>query len=285
MSQNNNNNNNNNNTYHQRQVWRQNKKRNRGPRKKRIKAELNTKDGDVETYLVKFPKKVTQYLKQEHKNAHVTKQPLLLGNLNVGPNGEAYLKLDNSISEELKGVDGIQMKKKNRGQPEHIFWVNDDRSKIMLKGYVKYQYRGQYAQQDLIKTSTVKQSEVPEKLSLQYVKGTDPALNTTANNNINIPEEIVSALGKRASGEKDTMDNIKSRRTNTARLSREDVKRKMLEFFEEKMEKEGSEAGWAKIKLFNLMNVSDTVFTSVLSEIAYYDTSKRLWILNDGSVQ
>ena len=155
----------------------------------------------------------------------------------------------------------------------------------MLKGYVKYQYRGQYAQQDLIKTSTVKQSEVPEKLSLQYVKGTDPALNTTANNNINIPEEIVSALGKRASGEKDTMDNIKSRRTNTARLSREDVKRKMLEFFEEKMEKEGSEAGWAKIKLFNLMNVSDTVFTSVLSEIAYYDKGKRLWILNEGSVQ
>ena len=51
------------------------------------------------------------------------------------------------------------------------------------------------------------------------------------------------------------------------------------------MEKEGSEAGWAKIKLFNLMNVSDTVFTSVLSEIAYYDTSKRLWILNEGSVQ
>ena len=81
------------------------------------------------------------------------------------------------------------------------------------------------------------------------------------------------------------MDNIKSRRTNTARLSREDVKRKMLEFFEEKMEKEGSEAGWAKIKLFNLMNVSDTVFTSVLSEIAYYDKGKRLWILNEGSVQ
>ena len=41
MSQNNNNNNNN--TYHQRQVWRQNKKRNHGPRKKRIKAQGRTR--------------------------------------------------------------------------------------------------------------------------------------------------------------------------------------------------------------------------------------------------
>ena len=100
---------------------------------KRVRAELNTEEGDVETYLVKFPTKVTEYLRAQGGAADGNPKPLVLGNFNIGPDGDAYLKLSNDASNDLKGIDGIRMNKKIRAQPERIFWVNRDRSKVRLK--------------------------------------------------------------------------------------------------------------------------------------------------------
>ena len=116
---------------------------------KRVRAELDTEEGDVEMYLVKFPTKVTEYLRAQGGAAGGNPKPLVLGNFNIGPDGGAYLKLSNDVSNDLKGIDGIRMNKKIRAQPERIFWVNRDRSKVRLKGYIKHQYRGQYVHQDL----------------------------------------------------------------------------------------------------------------------------------------
>ena len=256
--------------------------RHRDVSKKRVRAELDTEEGDVEMYLVKFPTKVTEYLRAQGGAAGGNPKPLVLGNFNIGPDGGAYLKLSNDVSNDLKGIDGIRMNKKIRAQPERIFWVNRDRSKVRLKGYIKHQYRGQYAHHDFVKTSTVKQSEVPEKASLAYVKG-NPELNATANRNIAIPDEVLaSTTGKRGVVETQTAESMQSRMRNTERLSREDVKRKLLEFFEERMEK--GKVGWKKKELSGLINVQEKLFLEVLSEIAHFDKSKQLWVLKEGNV-
>ena len=73
----------------------------------------------------------------------------------------------------------------------------------------------------------------------------NPELNATANRNIAIPDEVLaSTTGKRGVVETQTAESMQSRMRNTERLSREDVKRKLLEFFEERMEK--GKVGWKR---------------------------------------
>ena len=123
----------------------------------------------------------------------------------------------------------------------------------------------------------------------------NPELNATVNRNIAIPDEVLaSTAGKRGVVETQTAESQQSRMRNTERLSREDVKRKLLEFFEERMEK--GKKGWKKKELSGLINVQDKLFQDVLSEIAHFkvvkievktkdgkvvEKTERLWVLKE----
>ena len=251
---------------------------NKEPRKKRVKPVLNIKNGEVETYMLKFPRKVTEYLKARR---YTQKNPLLLGNLNIGED-DAYLTFSDGVSNEMKQVRGVKLVKKYRGQPERVFWINKEKAK--LQGYVKYQYRGQYTNESLVHATTVKQADVPDKLKM---KQTDRAavmqLNSTTDTNVAIPEEILSSLGKRNGVDVVSTEAHKMRRTEGGYKTKEELKVTMIEFFEEKKEK--GEEGWNKKKLFSLMDGSEERLTAILNSVAKYDKTKRLWVLKEGSVQ